>query len=212
VRVILTGGGESLETVYYLARHFDRRGYKVTVVNPHPAEAQMLSRRVQATVLVGDGSNPAVLEEAGARRADVFLSLTPHDPDNLVACQIAQRVYGVPRTMALVNDPDNEEIFRQLGISVVFSVARVIGNLIEGHTVHDEIMHLFPAAEGQVHVTEIELPEGAPAAGKRLQELELPQGSLIAAIIREGQAIVPHGGTLPERQEEVVRSLAGEGA
>ncbi len=224
MRVILIGGGETIETIYFLSRLFVRRGYRVTVVNPYPDEAQMLSRQVKATVIVGDGSDPAVLEEAGARRADVVLSLTPHDPDNLVACQIAQRLYSVPRTMALVNDPDNEEIFRQLGISEVFSATRVIGSLIEGQTVFDEITHLFPADEGRLHVSEVVLDEQAPAAGKSLAELDLPEDSLVAAIVRNGQVIVPGGQDrlqvadrliligLPENQEEVFRLLAGRGA
>ncbi len=224
MRVILIGGGETIETIYFLSRLFVRRGYRVTVVNPYPDEAQMLSRQVKATVIVGDGSDPAVLEEAGARRADVVLSLTPHDPDNLVACQVAQRLYSVPRTMALVNDPDNEEIFRQLGISEVFSATRVIGSLIEGQTVFDEITHLFPADEGRLHVSEVVLDEQAPAAGKSLAELDLPEDSLVAAIVRNGQVIVPGGQDrlqvadrliligLPENQEEVFRLLAGRGA
>jgi trk system potassium uptake protein TrkA len=184
----------------------------------------MLARQVKATVIVGDGSDPAVLEEAGARRADVVLSLTPQDPDNLVACQVAQRLYHVPRTMALVNDPDNEQIFRQLGITEVFSATRVIGSLIEGQTVFDEITHLFPAAEGELHVSELVLDEQAPATGKSLAELDLPQDSLVAAIIRDGQVIVPRGQdrlqvadrliliAVPENQEAVFRLLAGRGA
>jgi trk system potassium uptake protein TrkA len=222
MRLILIGGGATLETVYFVARLFSRRGYQVTIVNPDPEEALMLSRQTRATVVLGEGSDPAVLEEAGARRADVVLSLTANDPDNLMACQIAHKLYSVPRTMALANDPDNEEIFVQLGISQVFSPARVIGSVIEGHTVFDEITHLFPAAEGQVHVTEIELPAEAPVAGKALRELELPQDSLVAAIIREGQVIVPAGDsrlqaadhliliTLPANQEEVLRILTGQ--
>lgn len=221
MRVILIGGGETIETIYFLSRLFARRGYRVTIVNPHPDEARMLSRQVKATVIVGDGSDPAVLEEAGARRADVVLSLTPQDPDNLVACQVAQRLYSVPRTMALVNDPDNEQVFRQLGITEVFSATRVIGSLIEGQTVFDEITHLFPAAEGQLHVSELVLDEEAPAAGKSLAELDLPQDSLVAAIIRDGQVIVPRGQdrlqvadrliliAVPENQEQVFRLLAG---
>ena len=224
MRVLLIGGGETIETIYFLARLFTRRGYRVTIVNPYPDEAQMLARQVKATVIVGDGSDPAVLEEAGARRADVVLSLTPQDPDNLVACQVAQRLYHVPRTMALVNDPDNEQIFRQLGITEVFSATRVIGSLIEGQTVFDEITHLFPAAEGQLHVSELVLDEQAPATGKSLAELDLPQDSLVAAIIRDGQVIVPRGQdrlqvadrliliAVPENQEAVFRLLAGRGA
>jgi trk system potassium uptake protein TrkA len=221
MRVILVGGGETIETIYYLARLFERRGYQVTIVNPFPEEALMLSRRTKATVILGNGSDPALLEEAGARRADVVLSLTAYDPDNLAACQIAQTMYKVPRTMALVNDPDNEELFRQLGIPLVFSATRVIGSLIEGQTVYDEITHLFPAAEGRVHVTELELMEGSPATGRQLQDLSLPKDSLIVAIIRGEEVIVPSGTSrlqaadhliliaLPEHQEEALRSLTG---
>jgi trk system potassium uptake protein TrkA len=184
----------------------------------------MLSRQVKATVLLGDGSDPTVLEEAGARRADVVLSLTPYDPDNLVACQIAQNVYGVPRTLALVNDPDNELVFRKLGIAEVFSATRLIGSLIEGQTVFDEITELFPADEGRLRVTEVVLGEGAPAVTRTLQELGLPEGSLVAAIIRDSRVVVPAGDEClrvadrliiiaqPELQEQVLKLLAGEAA
>ena len=224
MRIILIGGGETIETVYFLARLFSRRGDQVTVVNPYPAEAQMLSRQVKATVILGDGSDPAVLEEAGARRADVLLSLTPQDPDNLVTCQIAQKLYGVPRTLALVNDPDNEEVFRRLGIAEVFSATRVIGSLIEGQTLFDEIIHLFPAAEGRLYVTEVVLDGQAPVIAKTLQDLDLPEESLVVAIIRDQKVIVPGGEhrlqaadrliviALPENQQEILRTLTGEGS
>jgi trk system potassium uptake protein TrkA len=222
MKLILIGGGETIETIYFLARLFTGRGYQVTVVNPYPTEARMLARQIKGTVLLGDGSDPAVLEEAGARRADVVLSLTPYDPDNLVACQIAQKLFGVPRTMALVNDPDNEDVFCKLGISLVFSATRIIGSLIEGQTVFDEITHLFPADEGRLYVTEVVLDKDAPAAGMTLQELVLPPDSLVACIIRDGQTVVPRGESrlqaadrlillaLPEHQQALLSALAGE--
>ena len=221
MRLILVGGGETIETVYFLTRLFTARGYQVTILNPYHSEAQMLSRRTTATVILGDGSDPALLEEAGARRADVVLSLMPYDPDNLAVCQIAKALFGVPRTMTLVNDPDNEVVFRQLGITDVFSATRIIGSLIEGQTIFDEITHLFPAAEGLVHVTEVALAEEAPAVGKSLNELDLPRDSLVAAIVREDQVLVPRGDSLlqigdhlilislPENQESALRKLAG---
>lgn len=221
MHVILIGGGETIETIYFLSRLFANRGYAITIITPHLAEAQMLSHRVRATVLVGDGSDPDVLADAGARRADVVLSLSAYDPDNLVACQVAQALYGVPRTMALVNDPDNEEVFRQLGISLVFSATRIIGELIEGHTLHDEIRQLFPAAEGRVHVSDIELCTSAPAAGQSLSDLNLPGNSLIACIIRGTDVMVPRGDhrlqvsdhviliAKPEDNQAAVRALTG---
>jgi trk system potassium uptake protein TrkA len=221
MKIILIGGGETIETIYYLARLFERRAYQVTIIDSSPDEARDLARRVRATVMVGDGSDPALLEEAGARRAEVLLSLTGQDPDNLVACQIAKRLYGVPRTMALVNDPDNEQVFARLGIDIVFSATRIIGSLIEGQTVFDEIINLFPAAEGKLNVTEVVLRDTSPVAGKRLQEIELPPDSLVASLVRNGEVSVPRGHSqlqaadrlivisLPEHQEQVMSILTG---
>lgn len=223
MRVILIGGGETIETIYFLTRLFTRRGHKVTVIDRNSAEAKTLSRRVRATIIVGDGSAPDVLEQAGARRADALLSLSPYDPDNLVACQIAKKLYGVPRTMALVNDPDNEDVFRRLGISIVFSATRIIGGLIESHTVNDEITHLFPAAEGRAQVVDVELTARSPAAGKCLRELELPVSSMVACIIRGEDIMVPREDSRvlpsdhlilimrPDDRDEVLSRLTGEG-
>jgi trk system potassium uptake protein TrkA len=120
-----------------------------------------------------------------------------------------------------VNDPENEEVFRQLGITEVFSSTKVIGSLIEGRTVFDEITQLFPADEGRLYVTEVVLNGKAPVIGKALQELDLPTDSLVAAIIRDGQVVVPGGQArlevadrliliaLPEHQERLLTALAG---
>jgi trk system potassium uptake protein TrkA len=223
MKIILIGGGETIETIYYLGKHFIGRGHSVTIVNPYPDEAGMLSHRIpEATIIQDDGSVPAVLEEANARRADVLLSLNPYDPDNLVACQVAQTSYGVPRTIALVNDPENESVFRQLGITEVFSATKILGTLIESHTTFENITNLFLAAQGKVNVVEVILRKGAPAAGKSLSELQLPQGSLVGSIIRDGEVVVPGGEnrlqvndhllviTLAETHRQVIRQLTGD--
>lgn len=222
MRILLVGGGETIEMLYFLARDFGRKD-RVTIVTPNLAEAQMLSRRVKATVILGDGSDPRTLEEAGVRRADVVISLLTSDPDNLVTCQVASRLYGVPRTIALVNDPDNEPVFRQLGITEVFNATRVLGSLIEGQTLYDEITHLFPADEGRRYVTEIVLNSDAPSIGKRLADPELPRESLVACVIRGRDILVPGGDltleaadrliliTLPDHHDAAMKVLAGEG-
>lgn len=222
MRLILVGGGETIETVYFLAKYFAGQRYHLTIINPCADEARMLARRVEARVIVGDGSNPAILEEAGARRADFLLALAPYDPDNLVICQVAQKLYGVPRVLALVNDPDNEKVFQQLGIVQVFSATQVIGTLIQGQATFEEIIKAIPVAEGRIQVTEMVLNENSPAAGAVLSELPLPQQSLVAAIFREGQVLIARGPSrlqvgdrlivisLPENHQEVLHILAGE--
>jgi trk system potassium uptake protein TrkA len=221
MNILLAGGGKA---IYFLARQFTSKGYDVTIINRDPVEAKWLSEQVRALVILGDGSDPAILEEAGARRAEVMLALTPHDQDNLVACQLARQMYGVPRTIALVNDPENETIFTQLGISVAFSAIHLIASLIEQKVGFEDVTNLIPAAEGRVNMTQVTLRPDAPAVGKSLQELKLPVNSLVACIVRDGQVIVPGGASqlqiadrlilvsLPESQGETLRALLGRAA
>ena len=190
MKVILIGQGKLL---YFLAKQFISKGYDLTIINQDLAEATALSRQLKATVMNGDGSNLLLLKEAGAYRADVLLSLTSQDEDNLVACQIAKKLYGVPRTIALVNDPEHQQVFEQLGITVAFSPIKLLANLLEQQTDFEEIKNLIPVAEGKVSVAEIELARNSPAVGKTLEELDLPRGSLIGCILREGQVIVRSG-------------------
>lgn len=219
MRVILIGSGK---LIYFLARDFISKGYKVTIITSDQEEAISLSRKLEATVLLGEGSDSKMLQDAGAYRADVILALTPHDQDNLIACQMAQKEYNIPRTIALVNDPDNQNIFKQLGITVAFSATEVIAQLIEQQTTTEEIKTLFPLAEGEVSVTEVILPEDSPAREQMLKDLALPSGTLIACIIRQGKVIVPKGMTQlhatdrlvlisePKGYGDLLRILVGE--
>ena len=219
MKVIIIGQGK---LIYFLAKQFISKGYYLTIINQDIAEATALSRQLKATVMVGDGSNPLVLKEAGAYRADVLLSLTSQDEDNLVACQIAKKRYGVTRTIALVNDPEHQQVFEQLGITVAFSPIELLANLIEQQTDFEELKNLIPVAEGKVSVAEIALNHDSPAVGKTLQELELRPGTLIGCILREGEVIVPSGWTSlqvadrlilisqPEHYGQFLRILTGE--
>jgi trk system potassium uptake protein TrkA len=212
-------GGEKL--VYFLSRVFISKGYRVTIVNKDPEESSRLARRLNATVVSGDGSNPQILEEAGASSADALLAATPHDHDNLLICQLGIRRFQIPRTLALVNDPDNEEIFLNLGITSVFSTTRILASLIEQKTVYEDITNLIPIEEGKINVTEVILEETSPAINKNLKEIGLPENSLIASIIRKGQPLIPGGSTvllggdrlivisLPENLGRVLKVLAG---
>jgi trk system potassium uptake protein TrkA len=221
MRVIVVGAGKLL---YYLARQFASKGYVVTLVISDATEALSLSRRVKALVLQGNGSDPHVLEEAGARRADVVVALTAKDQDNLAVCQIAHRMFRVPRTVALVNDPQNEEVFRELGVSVAFSSTQIIARILEERAGFEDIANLIPLAEGRVTISEVALREGAPAANKPLRALTLPEGALVGGILRNGDVIVPRGDTFlrggdrliiisrPDCYDRVLRILTGEEA
>jgi trk system potassium uptake protein TrkA len=218
MRIILVGGSK---TVYFLARQFVRRRYHVTVINRDPIRAREIANETKATVVLGDGTDVHRLEEAGARAADALLAMTNHDQDNLIACQIASRIFSVPRTIALVNDPDNEAIFKQLGVTVAFSATRLIGMILDQETNFEDITAFMPLAQGRVNVTEIRLAPDSPAVGKTLHDLKLTENSLIACIIRNDEVIVPRGSTQlkvgdhlllishPENQRHDIEVLCG---
>lgn len=191
MRVLIVGGGKSL---YFLCRTFLAKGHQVTVINDDREQCVHLARRLKVTVVCGDGSQPAVLEEAGAHSADAVLAVTPNDHDNLAVCQLASAQFSVPRTVALADDPDNEVVFQKLGVPA-FSTTRTIASLTEQRAALDEITNLIPVGEGRVNITEVRLPDDSPVVGKTLRELSLPGDSLVAVVLREAAVIVPRGDT-----------------
>lgn len=190
MRVILIGNGK---LAYFLSKKFVAEKHQLTIINADPSEARELSHQIKATVILGDGTQLNILQEAEAEKADLVLALTPHDEDNLVACQIAQQYYGVSRTIALVNDPAHQAFFEQMGITVAFSATQILANLIEKRADFADIANFIAVDGGQIGVTEIVLDRDSPAIGKTLQNLDLPSGALIGCIIREDKAFVPHG-------------------
>ena len=166
----------------------------------------------------GTAAIPTILEEAGAQGADAALAATPNGEDSLAICQLAGLQFGVPRTVALVNDPDTEEVFKKLGVKA-FATTRMVASLIEQHAALDEIINFVPVGEGKVNITEVALKPDAPIIGTTLRELDL----MVAVILRGDDAIVPRGSTvvragdalapvtLPDNHGRVLRIVTGRG-
>lgn len=219
MKILIVGGGK---LVYFLSRTFLSKGYAVAIVNRNMEECVRLSRRLNATIIHGDGSDPRILEEARADQADAVLAATPDDADNLVICQLASLRFHVPRTLTLVNDPEHEEVFQKLGITTALSATRILSSLIEQQTSFEEITNLLPLSEGKVNMTEILLQETSPVVGKSLREVALPENALIAYLMRSDQPVVPRGSTvlqsndklilisLPDNYSQVLKTITGK--
>ena len=201
MKMIMIGGGN---TVFFLARAFHRKKYDLTIINRDANDARYMSRHLHGVVLCGEGGNPKILEQAGAMNADVLMALTDHDHDNLIACQIAIHQFDVPRTIALVNNPDNEPLFRKLGVTVAFSATRILSGLLEAETGVAAVTHMMALAQGKISVMEFLLAESSPAVGKSLAALNLPEDALIASIARNEEVLIPRGGTVLEAGDRLV--------
>ena len=218
MKVLIAGTGK---TLYFLCRNFTAKGYEVVIINRDRGECVQLARQLSAMVVCGDGSDATILKEAGAMGADVVLAITPYDQDNLVICQLASIQFGVPRAIALANDPDNAEIFEKLGVSA-FSTTHIVGSLIEERASLEQIINLMPVGQGRVNVTEILVEPDSQVAGKLLKDVDLPENTLVAVVIRDNLPIIPRGPnmlmggdrvvliTLPENHGRALKAFTGE--
>lgn len=218
MNIIIIGGGEK---IHFLAKSFISKGYNVTIINDDPEYCKKLARRHRAKIVLGDGTKPYIMEDAGISATDMVIALTPNDPDNLVICQLAKNVYKVKKNFAIVNDPRNIEIFKKLGVETVISTALIIASLIEQKVLVDDITNLIPIEEGKVALMEIEIHEDDPVTGKYLKEINFPEDGIVGCIIRNGEAVIPRGSTqilkfdklvilsLPRVQSAILKTIRG---
>jgi trk system potassium uptake protein TrkA len=139
-------------------------------------------------VVPHDGCEGKYLGEAGSNRADIVAAVTGDDEDNLVICQMAKHHFDVPRTIARVNNPKNEELFRHLGVDEIISPTRMaLGSIEQDIPVH-ELLHLAALGEGELELIEAHLQAGSPAIGRSPRDLDIPEGCSLFAVIRDGIA------------------------
>jgi trk system potassium uptake protein TrkA len=139
-------------------------------------------------VVAHDGCEGRYLGEAGCARADIVAAVTGDDEDNLVICQMAKHHFAVRRTIARVNNPKNERLFRHLGVDEIISPTRMILGSIEQDIPVHELLHLAALGEGELEIIEAHLQAGSPAIGRTAGELAMPDGCSLFAVVRDGIA------------------------
>ena len=193
--VLVVGGGK---VGYYLAKELIDSGHEVALMEKDATRARQIADEIGSIVIPHDGCEGKYLGEAGCNRADVVAAVTGDDEDNLVICQMAKHHFDVPRTIARVNNPKNEQLFRHLGVDELISPTRMILGSIEQDLPVHELLHLAALGEGELEIIEAHLQPGSPAIGRSSAELQIPDGCSLFAVIREGVAS-------PLRPETVLR-------
>ena len=148
-----------------------------------------------------------MLERAGISRADLVIAVTGDDEDNILICQVAKEKYLVDRTIARVNNPRNREHFELLGIRPNVSATDLILRLIEHEVPEYGLVHLLDLPEQKLEIIEMQLPENSRAAGIRVADLQIPEGSLLISVLREDSGFVPGPDTVLEAGDEVLAVL-----
>jgi trk system potassium uptake protein TrkA len=200
--VVVMGGGR---VGYFLTRALRQNNLEVTVLEQDPRIYGLITRQVDCPVIFGDGSSIRVQEEAGMARANVFVAVTNHDQDNLIACQIAKQRFGVPKTIARVKNPRNEVAMQKLGVDITVSSTAIITALIQSELPTSRIRTVLDLRTGGgLELMEYHLDSRSPVAGKSLRQLELPPDCNIVTVVRQGDAIIARGETVLQNGDVVL--------
>jgi trk system potassium uptake protein len=183
--VLVVGGGK---VGYYLTKELIENGHEVVLMEKDRVRADQIADEIGSVVVPHDGCEGKYLAEAGANRADIVAAVTGDDEDNLVICQMAKHHFDVGRSIARVNNPKNESLFKHLGVDEIISPTRmVLGSIEQDIPVH-ELLHLAALGGGELELIEAHLQAGSPAVGRATKDLEIPDGCSLFAYIRDGVA------------------------
>jgi trk system potassium uptake protein TrkA len=191
--VLIAGGGKVGANV---ARLLLQHQHEVTLIEQRPQRFLQLEEEFEHQVQHGDATELRVLERAGiARPPDIVLALTGDDEDNMVICQLAQERYGVPKVLARVNDPRNQAHFDLLGISPTICATSSVMALVEHEVPEHDLIHLLELRKENLEIVEVQIDHNSPSAGKRVDQLTMPEGARLISVMRSGSAEIAVGST-----------------
>ncbi|HMC05928.1 MAG TPA: TrkA family potassium uptake protein [Solirubrobacterales bacterium] len=202
--VIIVGAGK---VGWNLGRELLDKEHEVTLIENDRDRYLTVEQELEHNVQYGDASELWVLERAGISRADLVIAVTGDDEDNMLISQVAKEKYMVERTITRVNNPRNKQWFELLGIGPVVSATDLILRLIEHEVPRYGLVHLLNLPQERLEIIELLLAEDSPVKGQRVGDLELPEGSLLISVLREGRGFVPGPDTVLESGDEVLAVL-----
>jgi trk system potassium uptake protein len=185
MRVVITGSGRVGREV---AQALSSMGDDVSLLDESEEAFELLGRTFNGTLHVGITYDVDALRAAGIEEADVFLALTPSDNANLMAVQLAERVFGVPRAIARLDDPAREAAYRALAVDFV-PTARLTARVLVEQVHEPEFAYHLEFPQGDVQVVEMVL--GAGASGHTIADLEIDGELRVAAVQRDGVVLIP---------------------
>lgn len=190
MNIIVIGGGK---VGFYLCKTLIEHGHQPLIIEKNKQTCEYLSNQLDISAINADGSTIEALTSANASKADSVIAVTGQDQDNLISCQLAKKIFHVPKTVARVNNPKNAEVMKKLGIDIPISSTDNIARLLEREVDTARIKSLLSLNRGEASLCELMIPDDYVLSGKRLFELDIPEDAVIAAIFRQDKLIIPRG-------------------
>jgi len=205
--IIVVGGGK---IGFYLTTALLAEGHEVLILEKEPQRCTFIREQLGSVVMRGDGCEARTLAEVGTERAEAFIAVTDEDEDNLVACQVAKHKFKVPRTISRINNPNNEKLFKILGVNIIVSSTSLIMEHLGGEVATHALVHLLTIEEAKLEVVELKVPGDSRAVGKRIKELKIPDGTLVCLVLGKHGAQLPNEETVIEADSRIVAAVKPE--
>jgi trk system potassium uptake protein TrkA len=201
--VIVVGGGQ---VGSHLASILIAGGHQVHIIEERPEVLAKIHRELPTeSIFEGDGTDAELLRTAGIEHAQVVAAVTGSDENNLMVTHLARFEFQVGRTIGRVNSPRNAWLFTpDMGVDVALNQADLMAHLIAEEMSLGDMMTLLKLRKGQYSLVEEKVHPTSLANGKEIRELQLPKECVLAAIIRKGQLIIPHGGLVLQPADEIL--------
>jgi amino acid transporter/Trk K+ transport system NAD-binding subunit len=200
MRVLIIGGGsEGSNIADRLLKQdefrmvFRSSEYQLTFIEEDEARSEALGRRFNVPVFHGDGTKPEVLEQAEPKNLDVAIAATHNDERNTIIALQAKRL-GIPHVIAIARDPDHVSLLEQSGV-VCISAPHATAVMVENHLDRPGVAELIQIEGGVANLVDVFVPKGGHVDGLRIQDIDIPDECVVAAVIRKGQFVVPRGHT-----------------
>jgi len=207
MRVVIAGAGSVGRSI---ARELLHNGHQVLLID-RDADDVVASRVPDATWLLADACELAALEEAALDQCDVVVAATGDDKANLVVSLLAKTEFGVPRTVARVNNPKNEWMFDESwGVDVAVSTPRLMTALVEEAVSIGDLVRVFEFRQAKASMVELTLPPNSPYAGARVGDVTFPPDTILVGIIREDRPTAPSRDDTLEPHDELLFISANE--
>ena len=189
---------------YHLTKALLAMGHETLVIEKESHRCESLRDELGNIAMQGDGTHVQVLKEAGTGRADVLIAVANRDEDNLAACQLAKHLFNTPKTMALVKDPQNEALFKLLGVDVPINSTHLALSTIEEEIPGHALVHLMNLKDLQLEMISINIPSDAAVVGRPLRDIEIPPNSLISLVVKNHGAVLPSHEVVLDPGDDVV--------
>lgn len=203
MKVIIVGGGK---VGAYIANLLLSSNCSVKVIENREKVLEKLRQELPDDIIVsGSGTDPGILEASGIREADVVAAVTGADEINLVASTIAKFEFGVPRVIARVNNPQNAWLFNAgMGVDVGLNQADLMAHLVVEEMDLKNILTLMKINRSNYSIVQVNVDDKSEAVNKAIKDLVIPDKSVLIAIFRGKDVIIPRGDTVINKGDDIL--------